>query len=249
MKQKQMKAMIFAAGLGTRLKAITKDKPKALVEVAGVTLLEHAINYLKKYGITDVCVNVHHFPDQIISFLKERGDFGINISLSDERDELLDTGGGLKKAQHFLSGEQPILLYNVDIFTDLDLNKLATYHCENETLATVVVRDRQTQRYLLFDKNNNLSGWENIKTGEQKKSRLDAFDSSKKYAFSGIHIIQPELFNLITETGNFSIIDLYLRLAKQHTIKAYIDESENWFDLGKAEQLNEIESKIQKLKS
>ena len=233
--------MIFAAGLGSRLKAITVNKPKALVEVSGKPLLEYAIMYLKSFGISEVVINVHHFADQIIGFLQEKKNFGIDIRISDERDFLLDTGGGLKKAASLFSGSESIILYNVDIFSNLDLNHLLSYHMQEKALATLVVRKRKTTRYLLFDKQLQLAGWKDLRSGEIKISRLESIDGAEEFAFSGIHIINPEIFNLITEEGKFSIIDLYLRLAQNKTIKAFVDDSKMWLDLGKPQQLAEAE--------
>lgn len=239
-----MRAMIFAAGLGTRLQSITSNKPKALVEVAGKPLLEHAIDYLKKSGINEIVVNVHHYADQIIGFLQNKNNFDINIEISDERNLLLETGGGLKKAASFFHDDTPILLYNVDIFTNLDLNKLLDYHNHTKALATLVVRKRETSRYLLFDQQHQLTGWKNMKNEETKVCRPESFNQSEMYAFSGIHIVSPEIFSLITEEGKFSIIDLYLRLAKNYTIKAFVDDSDCWFDLGKADQFDETENMV-----
>ena len=145
-----MKALLFAAGLGTRLKEHTQDKPKALVSVAGKPLLQHAIEHLKQFGISDITINVFHFAEQVISFVKENNSFGIDMHISDERDQLLDTGGGLKKAGTFLKGNEPILIYNVDVISNLDLNSLLKYHQEQKALATLVVRQRETSRYLMF---------------------------------------------------------------------------------------------------
>jgi len=239
-----MRAMIFAAGLGTRLLPFTAGKPKALVNVAGKTLLECAIDYLKNYGITEIVVNVHHFGDQIIAFLRDNGNFGLNIHVSDERDFLLDTGGGLKKAEPFFPGNEPVVLYNVDIFSTVDLRELVSFHLKERALATLVVRERETSRYLLFDSDRQLSGWKDIRSGARKICRPDLIDEAESYAFSGIHVVSPGIFRLITETGRFSIIDLYLRLARNHIIKAYIDESKYWFDLGKADQLPDAEKII-----
>jgi NDP-sugar pyrophosphorylase family protein len=232
-----VKALLFAAGLGTRLKEQTQNKPKALVELAGKPLLQHAIEHLKKYGISDITINVFHFADQVISFLEENNSFGVTIHISDERDELLDTGGGLKKAAAFLGGKEPILIYNVDVISNLNLNTLQKYHQEKKALATLVVRSRETSRYLMFDADLQLAGWKNFSNEETRISRKESFDQSQPLAFSGIHIIQPELLDLITEVGKFPIIDLYLRLAKTHSIKAFIDQSDVWMDLGKPEQL------------
>lgn len=236
-----MKALIFAAGLGTRLKEQTQNKPKALVSLAGKPLLQHAIEHLKSFGIEYIVINIHHFADQVIDFVKEHDFFGIKIDFSDERDHLLDTGGGLKKAESYLNGNEPILIYNVDIVSNLDLNKLLEFHRQNKALATLAVRQRKTSRYLMFNQNLFLSGWKNVSTGEAIISCEDSFGESQPFAFSGIHIVQPEILSLITETGKFPIMDLYLRLAKNHPIKAYIDQSDVWMDLGKPDQLAEAE--------
>lgn len=236
-----MKALIFAAGLGTRLLEHTQNKPKALVKLAGKPLLQHVIEYLKSFGVAEITVNVFHFADQIISFLAENKWFGVDIHISDERDQLLDTGGGLKKAGFFLKGNEPVLIYNVDIISNIDLNKLVDFHLSAGNLATLVVRTRETNRYLMVDENLRLTGWKNIQNGEAIISRKKAFNHSKPYAFSGIHVIQPELFDLISEKGKFPVMDLYLRLAQHHTIGAYVDESDLWMDLGKPDQLLQAE--------
>lgn len=236
-----MQAMIFAAGLGTRLQPLTTNKPKALVEINGKPLLERCIENLKNQGITNIVINVHHFSDQIINVLAKNNFFGVNIKISDESDHLLDTGGGILKARNLFTGSAPILLINVDILTDLSFNYLYQYHKQENSLATLVVRKRETSRYLLFAPNNQLVGWKNYQTGQTKISRPGDFENSTPYAFSGIQIIQPELINQITETGKFSVIDLYLRLAKTNTIKAFIDDQSVWMDLGKFNQLSEAE--------
>jgi NDP-sugar pyrophosphorylase family protein len=245
-KQAKVKALLFAAGLGTRLKEHTQDKPKAMVYLAGKPLIQHAIEHLKKYGITDITINVFHFAEQVISFIEENNYFGINIHISDERDQLLDTGGGLRKAGAFLKGKQPILIYNVDVISNLDLNVLLKYHQEQKALATLVVRSRETSRYLMFDQNLQLAGWKNFSDGETRISRPESFADAQPLAFSGIHIIQPELLNLIIEEGKFPIMDLYLRLAKDHSIKAFIDQSDLWMDLGKPDQLMAAEKLLGK---
>ncbi len=232
-----MKALLFAAGLGTRLKEHTQDKPKAMVSIAEKPLLQYAIEHLKQFGISDVTINVFHFAEQVISFIKENNSFGINIHISDERPQLLDTGGGLKMAGSYLKGEEPILIYNVDVISNLDLNVLLKYHQEQKALATLVVRQRETSRYLMFDQNLQLTGWKNFSSGETIISRPESFADAQPLAFSGIHIIQPELLDLITEEGKFPIMDLYLRLAKDQSIKAFIDQSDLWMDLGKPDQL------------
>ncbi|WP_372776357.1 nucleotidyltransferase family protein [Mangrovibacterium sp.] len=241
-----MKAMLFAAGLGTRLKPLTDTKPKALVEIGGMTLLERCIRQLEQNGIREIIINVHHFADQISSFLKERENFGLNIQISDESNELLDTGGGLLKAKELLLGEEPILLINVDILTNLDFKALFKAHQKSHSIATLVVRNRETSRYLLFN-GNVLAGWKNKKNGELRISRLELLDDAEEFAFSGIHIIEAQLLNLINESGKFSIIDLYLRLAKTHKIGAYIDERSAWMDLGKVADLGQAEALIRQL--
>ena len=234
-----MKAMIFAAGLGTRLQPFTNNKPKALVEVNGQTLLETAIKKIIRAGINEMIINVHHFAQQIIDFVNVNGNFGIDIHFSDESGQLLDTGGGLKKASWFLKGGEPFLVYNVDILSDIDLRHLINYHKENKVLVTLAVRDRKTSRYLLFDNDFTLCGWQNVKTGEKKIARDKP--GLIPFAFSGIHIIEPAIFNLITETGRFSIIDVYLKLAKEYRILGYDHSLTQWLDLGRTENLKEAE--------
>lgn len=241
-----MKAMLFAAGLGTRLKPLTDNKPKALVEIGGITLLERCIRQLDRSGISDIVVNVHHFADQICDFLEANENFGLNIRVSDEREQLLDTGGGMLKAKALLAGNEPILLVNVDILTNLDFRSVWEAHSQHPALATLVVRRRQTSRYLLFNE-GVLSGWKNEKSGELKVSRPELIDESEAFAFSGIHLVGPELLDLITETGKFAIIDLYLRLAKTETIRAFVDSKSVWMDLGKVDELAQAEELIKQL--
>ncbi len=239
-----MKAMIFAAGLGTRLYPYTADRPKALVEVAGKTLLQRAIEKVSEAGCNDLVINVHHFGDQIIRFLEINQNFGLKISISDERDQLLDTGGGILKAAQWLTGEEPFLVYNVDVLSNMDINLLLQYHHERGGLATLAVRDRKTARYLVFDETMQLTGWRNIKTGEEIKSRTGR--ESNLFAFSGIQLIEPGIFNMITETGSFSLIPLYLRLARENSIIGYHDQSTLWMDLGKPDQVIEAEKYLSK---
>ena len=239
-----MKAMIFAAGLGTRLYPYTADRPKALVEVAGKTLLQRAIEKVSEAGCNDLVINVHHFGDQIIRFLEINQNFGLKISISDERDQLLDTGGGILLAAQWLTGEEPFLVYNVDVLSNMDINLLLQYHHERGGLATLAVRDRKTARYLVFDETMQLTGWRNIKTGEEIKSRTGR--ESNLFAFSGIQLIEPGIFNMITETGSFSLIPLYLRLARENSIIGYHDQSTLWMDLGKPDQVIEAEKYLSK---
>ncbi len=233
-----MKAMIFAAGLGTRLLDETSDRPKALVEIGGKTLLQLAIEKLKNEGVLEIVVNVHHFSKLVIQFISEN-DFGILVHISDESGKLLDTGGGLKKASRFFNDNSPVLIYNVDVLSDLDLDLLKNEHLKSNALATLVVRNRETQRYLKFNNEKRLVGWLNKKTGETKISIPENFEESVEMAFSGIHIIQPKLFELMPAEDKFSITNLYLELAKTNLIKGYFDNSKLWMDVGKPEQLAE----------
>lgn len=230
--------MIFAAGLGTRLLKETSDKPKALVRLGEKTLLQLAIEKLKSEGIDEIVVNVHHFAGQVIRFLAENN-FGIPVHISNESEKLLDTGGGLKKAARFFEGNSPVLIYNVDILSNLNVELLAAEHLKSGALATLVVRNRNTQRYLKFNKDKRLTGWLNRKTGETKISIPADFDESVEMAFSGIHIVQPRLFKLMPADERFSIVNLYLELAKNNLIKGYFDDSDLWMDVGKPEQLTE----------
>jgi len=241
--------MIFAAGLGTRMKPLTENRPKALIEISGKTLLERTIAYLKGYGISDVTVNVHHFAGQIKDFLQQHHDFDIAVHLSDESSQLLDTGGGILKAASFLRGHEPIVIINTDILTNLNLNELDRCHRESGALASLVVRQRQTSRYLLFDRKNQLSGWKNASSGEIRISRPESISETVPMAFSGIHLIQPELLSLIHESGKFSIIDLYLRLSATEKILAFKDAESIWMDLGKYEEINEAEEMIRQMES
>lgn len=231
-----MQAMIFAAGLGTRLENETLSKPKALVEIGGLPLLQRAIEKLKNEGVKEIVVNVHHFSELIISFLCET-DFGIPIHISNETEKLLDTGGGLKNAVRFFKKDTPILLYNVDILSNLNLNILLAEHKKTGALATLVVRNRETQRYLKFDSEQKLVGWINKKNGETKIANPGSFSNSVEMAFSGIHIVQPQIFDLMPKKNKFSIIDLYLELAKTNSINGFFDNSDLWMDVGKKGQL------------
>lgn len=230
-----MQAMILAAGLGTRLRPLTNYKPKAMVEVGGMPLLEITIRRLIQHGFDDLIINVHHFAEQIIHFLKENNNFGIKISISDEQDQLLETGGALKHASAFFKGE-PFLLCNTDILTNIDLKKMYQSHLEKKAIATLATRQRATSRYLIFDENELLHGWQNIKAGVMKMSRAKQGNLQLR-AFSGIHMISPAIFEHITETGKFSIIDVYLRLAQNQAIYSYPHDEDIWLDVGKPEQL------------
>lgn len=228
---KANKALLLAAGLGTRLKPLTDTMPKALVVVEGKTLLEHAIDHLKIAGVTQVIVNVHHFPEMIIDFLKKNNNFGCDIAISDESDALLETGGGLKKAAWFFNDDNPFIIRNADVLSNLDLRKMVAYHSDRSALATLVVRKRVTSRYLLFDEEMRLNGWENLTTGEKVVTRQSG--SNLPYGFSGIQVVSPAIFPLITETGKFTLIQLYLRLSSFSHIYGYSDFESYWRDAGK----------------
>ena len=231
-----MKAMILAAGRGTRLQSITENTPKALVNVGGISLLERLIHKMKVQGVDSIIINVHHFADQIRSFLQEKDNFNISIEVSDESDELLETGGGILKAEALLEHGEPFIVHNVDILSDINLRILYQTHVQNDSLVTLAVKSRKTSRYLLFDDSIRMKGWENQQSGERiipgkQESGLTPL------AFSGIHVISPKIFPLITESGRFSIIDTYLRLCSEHYIKGFQHDKGLWIDAGKPDGL------------
>ncbi|MEI8279332.1 MAG: nucleotidyltransferase family protein [Bacteroidota bacterium] len=232
-----MKAMLFAAGLGTRLKPFTDHHPKALAEVNGKTLLEHNLRYLQRFGITEVVVNVHHFADQIEAVLYENSDFGSTVAISDERDAVLETGGGLQKASWFFEGDEPFVVMNVDVLSNLDLDRMIEAHVASEAMGTLAVMKRDSGRQLLFDEHMLLCAWANNNTGELKISRevLSMFP----FAFSGIQVLSPALFKDMPFTGKFSMIDVYLHLAKSHPIKGYDHTGNVFIDVGKPESLEQ----------
>lgn len=231
-----MKALILAAGLGTRLMPLTATTPKALISTNGITLLEITINKLAREGYTDIIVNVHHHANQVKAFLDRYHFQDVNISISDESDELLDTGGAILKARWFLDGKEPFLVHNVDVISDISLKSLLDVHVERGGLATLSVVDRQTRRYFLFDDTLKLQGWTDTSTGETRWAG-DSLQQAQKLAFSGIHIIDPGIFRLMEGKGRFSIIDTYLRLAKANPVYGYLQPGLTWFDLGKPDQL------------
>lgn len=231
-----MKAMILAAGLGTRLKPFTDKHPKALVAINGKTILQRNIEYLSSYGIKEVIVNVHHFAEQIIELIKTNDGFGSKIFISDETDEVLETGGGIKNASWFFEeSEEPFVVINVDILTGMNLKEMIVQHKRNDPIATLAVTSRKTSRYFLFDEHNHLCGWENVKSGEKKISRES--DMYQQKAFSGIHIISPKIFPLIKLTGKFSMVDIYLELARTQAIEAYDHSDSKFIDVGKPESV------------
>jgi NDP-sugar pyrophosphorylase family protein len=235
-----MKAMILAAGLGTRLRPLTDDRPKALVEVAGRTMLEIALSRLRSFDVRDVIINVHHFADLVLEYLKANDNFGMHIEVSCE-EVLLDTGGGLKKAAHFFlessnGFERPFILHNVDVISTIDLRRMAQFHTENQALATLAVRHRETSRYLLFDEHLRLCGRRS--GGDPKSESVRPMQPVQALAFSGIHIISPRLFAMMSEEGAFSIIDAYLRLAARgEKILAFRTDEYDWRDLGTPESV------------
>ena len=249
--------MIFAAGLGTRLKPLTDTLPKALVPLAGKTLLQWQIEKLKAAGIRDIVVNIHHFPDMIINYLKDNDNFGCNIQVSDERDMLLETGGGLRKAeekfrslgvQEFRSSNEGILICNVDILSNIDIPTLLQAFNPNE-MGVVVVSERETQRYLLFNDENRLCGWTNIATGEVRGPIADSQSpiANRQLAFSGMQVLSPRIFDCMDEVvkqkgEKFSLIDLYLSIAQKEILRAYIPENYRMMDVGKIDQISEAES-------
>lgn len=232
-----MKAMILAAGLGTRLKPWTDNHPKALAIVNGKTLLQRNIEYLQQAGIFEVVVNVHHFSEQILKSIDENNGWGSKISISDESEEILETGGGLKKAAGFFAGENELILMNVDILTDMSLSALIKEHdVHDDRLATLAVSQRESSRYLIFDKKNGLlGGWENIKTEEKIMKRF--MDRPIQRAFSGIHCIDTRLFEWMDQEGKFSIIDTYLSLCATQNISYYDHTGCRFIDVGKPENL------------
>ena len=233
--------MIFAAGLGTRLKPLTDHMPKALVPVAGKPMLEHVIFKLIASGFDEIVINVHHFAEQIIDFLKEKNNFGIKIWISDETEELLDTGGGIKKASSLLN--EPFLVHNADILSNVDLKTLYDFHLASENDATLLVSPRKTVRYLLFDQTNRLCGWINKDTLQTKpEGFIYQPEEQKEYAFGGIHIISPSLFKYMEGwTGKFSIMDFYLQTCPKAKLGGYAKEDLQLIDIGKPDTLAKAE--------
>ena len=235
-----MKAMVLAAGLGTRLRPLTDDRPKALVEVAGRTLLDITLTRLRGFGIREVIVNVHHFADMVLEYLNAHDNFGMQIEISRE-DVLLDTGGGLKKAGYFFRDDssrpdEPFILHNVDVISTIDLRRMAQFHTDNQALATLAVQDRKTSRYLLFDRQLQLCGRRSERDGDLELVRSSP--QAQALAFAGIHVISPLLMRKMVEEGTFSIIKSYLRLAGQgEKILAFRTDEYYWRDLGRLDDL------------
>jgi mannose-1-phosphate guanylyltransferase len=238
-----MKAMVLAAGLGTRLRPLTDDRPKALVEVGGRALLEITLGRLREFGVREVIVNVHHFADMVVAYLAAKQNFGMRIEVSRE-DVLLDTGGGLKQAAWFFSEgshEEPFLLHNVDVLSTIDLAGIVRFHCEQQALATLAVQERKSSRYLLFDEQGLLCG-----RRFEREDRTELARSSgplEPLAFCGIHVISPRLLAMMSEEGIFSIIETYLRLAASgERIAAFRADGAYWRDLGTVDSLEQAET-------
>jgi NDP-sugar pyrophosphorylase family protein len=244
-----MKAMIFSAGLGTRLKPLTDALPKALVPIGGKPLLEHVIEKLKSSGFTDIVVNVHHFPGLIIDFLRSKNNFDINILISDERKELLNTGGGIVHTADFFEGEEAFLVHNVDILSNINLNDFVQYHQKHDAFATLVVSPRETARYFLFDDDLYLKGWTNIHTGGVKPAGLKSIGNYQKLAFSGIQILSSAALAQMKTYGKiFSVTDFYISESGKRPIKAYIPENYKMIDVGKLDALDKAEEFIRQKK-
>jgi NDP-sugar pyrophosphorylase family protein len=235
-----MNALILAAGLGTRLGELTSDRPKALVEVCGRTMLEHQLRHLSAAGFDRFVINIHHFAPKVKSFLEEHQNFGLDIRLSDETDLLLDTGGGIRKAMRLFDDEQPVLVHNVDIFSSVDLKALYSGHIESGADSTLLVAQRSTSRYLYFDTSGMLCGWSNEKTG-QVRSPYPGFDKSQftPCAFQGIHVVSRTLLPLLDEVPEprFSITDFYVDNAARLRLRSVLSDPGNWVDAGKPETL------------
>lgn len=245
-----MKALIFAAGLGTRLKELTHNKPKALVEINGKPMLQMIIEKLKANGISDIFINIHHYGELIIQFLEENQNFGCNIQISDERNLLLNTGGGLKKILLGLGENEDLLIHNVDILTDFDLNKLISFHKKNQNIASLLVKKRDTSRYLLFNDQMELKAWKNIKTGEVRPAdQGNRISNLKPLAFSGVHIINQKALKYFPDEDVFEIIPEYLKIAQKETIKALEMKCELWMDLGKPETILKAETYLNQKRS
>ena len=242
-----MKAMILAAGLGTRLRPLTNDRPKALVEVGGRTLLQITLTRLRDFGIREVIVNVHHFADKVVDYLKANDNFGMRIEVSREQ-VLLDTGGGLKKAAWFFLEDssvanEPFIVHNVDAISTIDLHRIMQFHIKHQALATLAVQDRETSRYLLFDDQLHLCGRRTGSDGDPELVR--SAQRTEALAFSGIHVISPRVLERMTEQGAFSIITTYLRLAAQgERILAFRADEYYWRDLGRPENVRQAEKDL-----
>ena len=235
--------MVFSAGLGTRFKPWTDTHPKALALVNGKPLLQHNIEYLQKYGITDVVVNVHHFADQIIEAVQKNKGWGSDVLISDERDEVLETGGGLLKAKDLLQNGEPFITLNADFLTNLNIDDLIAFHKNKKALISFGITSRKTSRYFLFDEENRLCGWRNTNTGEEKGPHLTSpkrggtMPLLHEMAYSCVVVFQPEIFELIPQRGKFSLVETYLSLAADHPIYGYDHSGDKLVDVGKPESV------------
>jgi len=232
--------MILAAGLGTRLKPWTDHHPKALAVVNGKSLLQRNIEYLQQFGIDQVIVNVHHFHEQVIQAVETNKGWGSSVTISDESEEVLETGGGLKKAGWFFENDKDLVVMNADILTDLNLTAMIQQHQNTDALATLAVSERTTSRYFLFNNKNELCGWRNVNTNDEKIAR-PSLDLHPK-AFSGIHVINNRLLSLLAWEGKFSMVEVYLALAKDHFIQAFDHSDSTFIDVGKPESIAKAET-------
>ncbi len=231
--------MLLAAGLGTRLKPWTDHHPKCLAPVNGKPLLQKNIEYLQQFGISNVVINVHHFAEQVVAAVKENKGWGSQINFSDESDEVLETGGGLRKAAPHLQDEPFFVVMNSDILTDMNLGAMIQQHLNTGALATLAVSARESSRYFLFDEKLHLCGWENTKTGEKKLARQ--VEHAQKLAFSGIQVLSNEIFKLMKQEGKFSLVDVYLSLCKDYKLMAFESSDASFLDVGKPDALEKAE--------
>lgn len=238
-----MKAMILAAGKGTRLGLLTKSKPKALVPFEGKPMLENLIMRLKEQGFEEILINVHHHAKQIMQFVKDHDSFGLDIQFSHEKGKLLDTGGAIAFAQEFIQGSEPVLIHNVDVYSDLDYRELIYKHIDSQAFATLVLRDRVTNRKLLFDKDLQLKGWENQQTGERRWTEKPV-ENVVSLAYSGIYAVCPGFAASIPFKGAFSIIDAWLEMASRYPICGWVDKESRWYDLGSPERIKRAEVEL-----
>ena len=238
-----MKAMIFAAGIGSRMQPITNSIPKALVTFHGKAILELIIRKLINHGFDEIIINVRHFADQIVEFLGEHDQFGIRMEVSFESEKLLGTGGGLKKAAWFFDDGETFLIHNTDILSDVNLKEMYESHLESGASATLAASSRESSRVFLFQ-NGELSGWRNSKTDELKPVR--DYSNAVEKSFSGIHVFEPRLFEKFPDENVFSIVDFYLRAARTEKVCFFEHSPENWFDIGSVQKLRLAESKIKR---
>jgi len=238
-----MKAFILAAGLGSRLAPLTNNKPKALVEVNGKPMLQNLIEKLVSQGFNELLVNVHHYGDLIVNFLKANNNFGVKVTISDERDRLLDTGGAMVKAAWFFYGDEPVLVHNVDVFTDMNFVNLMELHKKSKALVSLVIRNRDSSRKLLFDSNRHLKGWKHLQKNEIKWVDKPEAEVVER-AYSGIYVASPSYPEKMQQEGSFSVVTEWLNMASRHVIAGVEYNEGLWFDLGSADKIYEAEQKI-----